>query len=257
MQIELTLRGTYIVGLEHMNDKSTEQEVIELRREGKNIREIAKHLHKSLSYVVTTLKNNEQREIEEEFKAKENQRKEVQQTNYTKALKLFSKGYSVLDVTIKLGITSEESKKTYFDFQDLQTTDQFGKFYNQLHEYLPVLLPLCKTLKDKGLGLKEANLALEYAKNRSETEDRLRNLTRLLNLFRVEAKVRTKDVLPSLIGLARQLPAHDSNGSLNVQNLDFKILVSRIVDEFGLDKCAPSKVSIKDINHPDPLQLQF
>ena len=213
-----------------MNDKSTEQKVIDLRREGKTIRDIAEHLHKSLSYVVTTIKNNDQREIEEELKAKENQRKEVQQANYTKALRLFSKGYGVLDVTIKLGITSEESKKMYFDFKDLKTTDQFGKFYNQLQEYLPVLLPLCETLKDKGLGLKEANLALEYAKNRSEAEDHLRNLTGLLNLFRTVAKVRTDDVLASIIGLARQLPAHDSNGSLNVQNLEFKILVSKIVD---------------------------
>lgn len=202
-----------------------------------------------------TLKNNDQREIEEELKAKENQRKEVQQTNYTKALRLFSKGYSVLDVTIKLGITSDESKKMYFDFKYLQTTDQFGKFYNQ--EYLPVLLPLCETLKDKGLGLKEANLALEYAKNRSEAEDCLRNLTGLLNLFRTVAKVRTKDVLASIIGLARQLPAHDSNGSLNVQNLEIKILVSKIVDECGLDVCAPSKANIKDISHPDPLNSQF
>jgi transposase len=67
--------------MEHLNDKSTEQKVIDLRREGKTIRDIAEHLHKSLSYVVTTLKNNDQREIEEELKAKENQRKEVQQTN--------------------------------------------------------------------------------------------------------------------------------------------------------------------------------
>lgn len=61
-----------------MNDKSTEQQVIDLRREGKTIREIANHLHKSLPYVVATLKNDEEREFKEELKAKENQRKEVQ-----------------------------------------------------------------------------------------------------------------------------------------------------------------------------------
>jgi DNA-binding MarR family transcriptional regulator len=240
MQIELPLRDTCVIGLEHLSDKSTEHQIIDLRREGKTIREIAKHLHKSLPYVVATLKNAEQREFKEELKAKENQRKEVQQTNYTKALRLFSKGYSVLDVTIKLGINLEEGKKTYFEFKDLQTTDQFGKCYNQLHEYLPVLLPLCETLKDKGLGLKEANLALEYAKNKSEAEDRLRNLARWLNLFRTEAKIRFKDALPSIIGLARQLPLNDSNGRLNVQNFAFKIFVSEIVEEFGSDKCAPS-----------------
>jgi hypothetical protein len=91
------------------------------------------------------------------------------------------------------------------------------------------------------LGEKEANLALEYAKNRSGAEDRLRNLTRLLNMCRTEAEVRTKDILPSIIGLTRQLPVKNPNGSLNVQNFDFKLFVSKIVDEFGLGKCAPSK----------------
>jgi Mor family transcriptional regulator len=241
MQIDLTIKDTCVLGLEHLNEKSTEQQVIDLRREGKTVRELAKCLHISSRNVVAILKNNELREIKEELKAKENQRKEVQQTNYTKALKLFSKGYSVLDVTIKLGITSDESKKAYFDFQDIQTTDQFGKFYNQLHKYLQVLLPLCKTIQENGLGEKEANLALEYAKNRLGAEDRLRNLTRLLNMCRTEAEVRSKDVLPSIIGLARQLPFEDSDGMLNIQNFDFKLFVSKIVDEFGLDKCAPSK----------------
>jgi hypothetical protein len=156
-----------LVELEHLSDKSKEQQVIDLRRKGKTEREIANCLHMSSRKVVATLKYNEQREREEELKAKENQSKEHQQSNYTKALKLFSKEYSVLDVTIKLGITSDESKKVYFDFQDLQTADQFGKDYNQLHEYFPVLLPLCKTVMDKGLSLKEADLALKYAKNAS------------------------------------------------------------------------------------------
>jgi hypothetical protein len=120
-----------------------DQQIIDLRLKGRTVREIANCLHMSSRKVVATLKNNEQREREEELKAKENQSKEHQQSNFTKALRLFSKDHSVLDVTIKLGITSDESKKAYFDFKDLQTTDQFGKDYNQLHEYFPVLLPLC------------------------------------------------------------------------------------------------------------------
>ena len=76
----------------------TEQQVIELRREGKTIREIAKCLHKSSRKVEDVLKNNEQRELEEEIRARENQSKGRLQSNYTKGLKLLSKGASVLDV---------------------------------------------------------------------------------------------------------------------------------------------------------------
>ena len=251
MQIELTRRETCGIRLENLNEKSIEQQVIDLRKEGKTIRQIEDRLHKSSRKVIDILKNNELREIKEELKAKENQRKKVQQTTYTKALKLLSNGNSVLDVTIKLGITSDESKKAYFDFQDLQTTDQFGKVYNQSREYFPVLLPFCKTLKEKGLGIKEANLALEYAMNRSEAEDRLRNLIKLLNLVRTEAEER-KDGLLSIIKFARQLPFADSDGMINVQNFSFKLFVTKIVDEFSLDKSSPSKQNYVTLNYLTP-----
>jgi hypothetical protein len=244
MQIELTIRDTCVIGLEHLNEKSTEQQVIGLRREGKTVREIANCLHISSHNVIATLKINEQREVKEELEARENQRKELQQSNYIKALKLFSKGYSVLDVTIKLGITSDESKKAYFDFQDIQTTDQFGKDYNQLHKYLPVLLPLCKTVMDNGLSLKEADLALKYAKNESGAEDRLRYLAKLLAMPRAEVKMCSNNVLPSMVEFAQQLPSEDSDGHPNVQNIAFRMFVCKIVEELGLDKCAPSKTTI-------------
>jgi Mor family transcriptional regulator len=215
-----------------LDQNSTEKQVIDLRREGKSVREIAKCLHLSSRDVVAILKNNELREIKEKLKAKENQREEVQQTNYTKALNLFSKGCSVLEVTIKLGITSDESKKAYFDFQDLQTTDQFGKDYNQLHEYFPVLLPLCRTVMDKGLSLKEAHLALKYAKNESEAADKLRYLAKQLTMFR-SVKKPTDDILPSMVDYAQRLPSEDSDGYLNVQNIAFKMFVCRMVEELG------------------------
>ena len=218
----------------------TEQQVIELRREGKTIREIAKCLHKSSRKVEDVLKNNEQRELEEEIRARENQSKGRLQSNYTKGLKLLSKGASVLDVTIKLGITSDESKKAYFDFRDLQTADQFGKDYNQLHEYFPVLLPLCKTVMDKGLSLNEANLALKYAKNESEAEDHLRYLAKQLTTYR-DMAVPSNDVLGSMIKFARQLPSEDSDGHSNVQNIAFKMFVCKIVEELGLVKCTLSE----------------
>jgi hypothetical protein len=187
-----------LVELEHLSDKSTEQQIIDLRRKGRTVREIASCLHISSRKVEATLKNNEQRELEEDLRVEESQSKERQQSNYTKALKLFSKGYSVLDVTIKLGVTSDESKKAYFEFRDIQTADQFGKDYNRLHEFFLILLPLCKTVMDKGLRLKEADLALKYAKNESEAEDRLRYLAKQLTMF-LSVKNPTDDVLPSMI----------------------------------------------------------
>jgi hypothetical protein len=86
-------------------DEKSRKQVVDQRREGKTIRQIAKNTGKSTRTVTTILKDEELGEIEAELRVKEKERSDVKQTNYTKALRLFSKGKSVLDVTIKLGIT--------------------------------------------------------------------------------------------------------------------------------------------------------
>jgi hypothetical protein len=222
-----------------------EQQVISLRRKGRTIREIANYLHTSSRNVVATLKNNEQKISEEELNAREDQRKEVQQSNYTKALKLYSKGNSVLDVTIKLGITLEESKKAYFDFRDIQTTDEFGKDYNRLQEYFPVLLPLCKTVMGQGLSLKDADLALKYAKNEPQAENRLRYLAKLLATCRAERKIPANKVLSSMVEFAVQSPSKDSDGHLNIQNIAFRMFVIKMVEELDLTNTLVHKTGIK------------
>jgi hypothetical protein len=123
-----------------LDDKSGKQ-VVDQRREGKTIRQIAKNTGKSTRTVITILKDEELGEIEAELRVKEKEKSDVKQTNYTKALRQFSKGKSVLDVTIKLGITSNEAKMAYIDFRDSQTCDQFGKDYNQFKEYFRPCCP--------------------------------------------------------------------------------------------------------------------
>ena len=86
---------------------------------------------------------------------------------------------------------------------------------------------------DKGLSLNEANLALKYAKNESEAEDRLRYLAKQLTTYR-DMAMPSNDVLGSMIKFARQLPSEDSDGHSNVQNIAFKMFVCKIVEELGL-----------------------
>lgn len=215
-------------------EKTLEEQIVAQRQEGKTIREIARGLGTSSRTVQATLKNNELTEIKAEIAAKEKEKRDVLQSNYTKGLRLFSKGKGVLDVAIKLGITTDEAKKIYVDFCNLQTCDQFGKVYDELKEYLPALLPLYKTIKDRGLSSNDLYLALEYATNRTKAEADIQYLGRLVNDLQAAEKMSVGKMLPSMIQFALRLPAIDRDGSPIGQNIAFKISVSKMVDELGL-----------------------
>jgi uncharacterized ferredoxin-like protein len=159
-------------------EESRKQHVIDQRREGKTIREIAKGLCISSRALVAILKDSELREIKSELSAKEEEKRDSRQTNYTKALKLFAQGKSVLDVAIKLGVTSDEAKKAYIDFCDLQTCDQFGKSMAKSRNAIRPCCPLYKTIEERGLSSNDASLALEYAENRSKAQAYLQSLNR-------------------------------------------------------------------------------
>jgi IS30 family transposase len=68
--------------------------VIELRKEGKTIREIANQMHKSSRTVIDILKDNNSKEEREYSSRKEQGQQNAVLTNYTKALRLFKEGKS-------------------------------------------------------------------------------------------------------------------------------------------------------------------
>ena len=94
--------------------------VIELRKEGKTIREICKEMHMSSRTVIGILKDNSSKEAQEEELRKAQEQQNALQTNYTRALRLFKEGKSLLDVTIELGLFAEETKRAFDDFQEIR-----------------------------------------------------------------------------------------------------------------------------------------
>jgi transposase len=137
--------------------------VIELRKEGKTIREIAKQMHKSSRTVMDILKDNNSKEEREESRKKEQEQQNAVQSNYTKALRLFKEGKSLLDVTIELGVFAEETKKAFFDFWEMSSVDDFRGVYEDIKPYLPDLMSLWKTIIEKGLGVKSVLFAIQHA----------------------------------------------------------------------------------------------
>ena len=93
------------------------------------------------------------------------------QTNYTKALRLFKDKKSLLDVTIELGVSAEETKKAFLDFWDMSSVDDFRGVYEEIKPYLPVIVSLWKNIKEKGLGVNDVLVAIDHASDRAKLRE--------------------------------------------------------------------------------------
>ena len=151
--------------------------VIELRKEGKTIREICKEMHMTSRTVIGILKDNSSKEAQEEKLRKDQEQQNALQTNYTRALRLFKEGKNLLDVTIELGLFAEETKRAFYDFQEISGVDDFRAVYEDIKPFISALLTLWEMMRERGLGVKDALVAIEYASDRAKAEKELQVLT--------------------------------------------------------------------------------
>lgn len=160
-------------------DDNTEKRgrIIELRNQGKTIRVIAKELGMSSRTVIGILNDNSAKDARAGAEKKNQEQQYLLQTNYTRALRLFRDGISLLDVTIDLGVFAEETKRTFFDYQEINGLDNFRGVYEDIRSSLPALLTLWGMMTERGLGVKDALVAIEYASDRAKAERELQFLT--------------------------------------------------------------------------------
>ena len=100
--------------------------VIELYKQGKTIREIAKEVHMSFSRISKIINGFEGIHSE----------KKGSISRETKALKLF-KGKDLVYVATRLDIKPEDVKKLYLEFQSLQGVPSLKDMHNELGNTLP------------------------------------------------------------------------------------------------------------------------
>ena len=151
--------------------------VIKLRKEGKTIREICTEMHMTSRTVIGMLKDNSSKEAQEEKLRKEQEQQNALQTNYTRALRLFKERKNLLDVTIELGLFAEETKRAFYDFQEISGVDDFRAVYEDIKPFISALLTLWEMMRERGLGVKDALVAIGYASNRAKAEKELQDIT--------------------------------------------------------------------------------
>ena len=164
------------------------------------------------------LKDNSSKEAQEEKLRKEQEQQNALQTNYTRALRLFKEGKNLLDVTIELGLFAEETKRAFYDFQEISGVDDFRAVYEDIKPFISALLTLCGMMRERGLGVKDALVAIGYASNRAKAEKELQDVTTKVSdlenqAFLLENKVfASKLQLLELSEYRQSLPKDASKG---------------------------------------------
>ena len=124
-----------------------ERKVIELYKQGKSTRDIAKEIRMSLRGISTILKkhglNHGIAMIDDD-----DDNKKSHSNNATQAYKLFSEGKKPTQVAIELGLREKQVDKLYREFCKLKNLNELYEIYPQIEHCLPSFLKLHKVFAD-------------------------------------------------------------------------------------------------------------
>jgi hypothetical protein len=124
-----------------LNKFEKEKRVIELHKQGKTIKEIAKEVHMAFRDISKIIKKYED-SIDENKKTKDNL--------YIKTLSLFHKGKKPIEVAISLKLNCNQVEESYKDFWKLNNSYSFCSVYEDIKDEIPSLVELYQICKERG-----------------------------------------------------------------------------------------------------------
>ena len=145
-----------------LNRREKEQLVIELRRQGKTIRQIAAAAHLSFSDIGTIIRRADGHDKDGDIETKNLKNK----SKDTQALYLFSIGKTPLEVTIELDLTTTVVHEIQEEYWALNQLHELSFVYDEIKTFLPSFLKLFHCLKNnKMLSEKHILDVLRYVGN--------------------------------------------------------------------------------------------
>ncbi|MGB6529672.1 MAG: hypothetical protein WBF33_16310 [Candidatus Nitrosopolaris sp.] len=139
-----------------------EKNVVQLYKEGRSVREIAKQMHMSFRDIGTITKRLKS-EVERERGYLEENDDIISKSKTTQAIKLFSEGKNTVDVVIALDLRADEVQAIYRQFWELNDMHELAEVYEEIRPYLSSVLRLHKILNDLGMGEQEIINVLKLA----------------------------------------------------------------------------------------------
>ena len=150
-----------------MDIDERENLVIQLHKEGKTIREIAKEVHMSFRDIGKITK-------------KINKGSNTN-TVYSDALKLFLDGKTPLEVATTLKISAKKALNIYRDYLKLQGKHKLVLMYDTLGDDIFAFFELFKILKENNLTHKQVVIAVKYAQYLPFIKNRIAQLRNEIN----------------------------------------------------------------------------
>lgn len=147
--------------------------IAQLHNDGKNIREIAKTVHKNFSYVGAVLKKR----FPEEYAVSNNTAPSLE----TQALKLFSEGKTPEQVVIMLDQRPEDVINWYKHHLHLTNMLRLMRIYEEYGDNISSLVKLHRYAKKNNMGPKEVAVAVSNLHQITEAKVELANLNRQIN----------------------------------------------------------------------------
>ena len=136
-----------------LNREEKEQYVIQLYKEGRSVREIAKQMHMSFRDIgAITKRLNSEVEREKGHVEERNDYDIKSKSKTTQAIKLFSEGKDLVDVVIALDLPPDELREMYRQFLELKNMHKLVEVYNEMENYLPSLLELFRLIESRGIN---------------------------------------------------------------------------------------------------------
>jgi transposase len=141
-----------------LSRKEKEEKVMELYLENKTVREIAKIVHMSFSDIGEIIRKYN------ELKARESLESDPIISEETKAIELYSRGKTPIEVKISLNISTEKAEIHYKAYWKLIGLHQLYEYYETEIKYdLPSFLKLYSKARELGISNADIVLALRYS----------------------------------------------------------------------------------------------
>ena len=211
-----------------MTRAEKEQYVIELYKQNRTIREIAKIMHMSFGEIGKILKKfkkeaERQRGHTDEQEIVDNGPKSKQ----SQAFKLFSEGKTPVQVVIALDIPADEVHAIYREYWELKGMHRLNVLYEEAKDSLPSILKLHKIVEEQGMGQQELINVLKLANNNElpylqERVEYLRNEINNLELKKAECTNHVLTLSKRIDELRETVNVYDS--SLNEKREEIAFL---------------------------------
>src|SRR5437588_10104653 len=133
-----------------------EKRVIELYKQGKNVREIAQIMHMSFGPICSIIRKDKG----EDAATKDPEKEGIVKSKYTEALELFEQGVSPVQIAIRLDIRVEEVKRIYKEYLELKGIRELNRVYDEVGDDISSFVRFYYDSIKAGVGLDRIGNAL-------------------------------------------------------------------------------------------------